>query len=215
MLDRTADNTSPPLTVRESAGHASERDPRLGGLSRPCFPNVDRAGPAALARHRHPPLFRVALPCHRPCDQPHKRTHCSETDDLDHRSPHLSHHESRAGSRMPYAARRWAAKGGVTASLCRSTLPARASGDPLALRYTRSRQTNKVATIAISPLTIPQYPHDMGHTLAWNHASPLLGLSRRHAIDPVGLAVLHLFERLDFPAPGAEHDPSKKHGCQH
>ena len=54
-------------------------------------------GPATLAGPSNPSLLKLAFPCHLPRDQPHKRNYRSETNDLDHRAPHLNQHEIRPG----------------------------------------------------------------------------------------------------------------------
>src|SRR2546426_11960842 len=122
---------------------------RLGCVPGPSVTCDGSGEPAILARRGNPSLLRLALPCHRPRDQPYKRTHRSETDDLDHRGTALV---STSASSRPvastYAARRRSAVACVTASLGSSILPLGALGDPFTLEYDNPMQTNKVATIA-------------------------------------------------------------------
>src|SRR5215472_4041386 len=82
---------------------------------------------------------------------------------------HLNCFRQRDSSRPvagTYAAVRWPPEVCVPASLASSVLLSSASGDSSGLEYETSRQANRVATIATSPTTMPQYTPDIGHTLA-------------------------------------------------
>jgi hypothetical protein len=61
-------------------------------------------------------------------------------------------------------------------------------------------QTNKVVTIARRPPTIPQYPHDIRHTLAWEPHEPFLFSlpSCCDAILPLVCVLAHLGEGFGF-----------------
>lgn len=176
--------------------------PSLGCVPGPCSTCDGSGGKTARTSFGDPPLLRLALSCHRPSQQPHKRSDRSETDDLDHVAPHL--YQQRDSSRpvaCTYAARRWPAEACVTASLDSSILPLGAFGDPFALEYNSSIQTKKIATSATRPPTIPQYPHDIYHALACEpHESFPRAPSPRHSIHPPGCVALHLGHGFCFLA---------------
>src|SRR5437016_4498593 len=110
-----------------------------------------------------------------------------------------------------YAARRRPAEACVTASLGSSILPLCALGDPFASEYNKLRQTKKSATIATRPSTIPQYPHDISHSLACDSRESFPRTpSRRHAIHPPGRLVFHLGECFGFSGLSSQRESSKK-----
>ena len=71
--------------------------PRLCSVLGPSVTCNGSSGPATLARRSTPSLLRLDLPSHRPRNRPHKHTHRSETDYLDHRAPQLYQHKIRLG----------------------------------------------------------------------------------------------------------------------
>ena len=74
-----------------------------------------------------------------------------------------------------------------------SILPFSFSGDPFGLEYNIPTHSKTVATIATKPITIPQYTHDISHSLACDSRESFLRMTlRRHAIHPLSCLVFHL-----------------------
>src|SRR5206468_10334436 len=91
-----------------------------------------------------------------------------------------------------------------------------ALGDPFVLEYTKLRQTKKSATIATRPSTIPQYPHDISHSLACDSRESFPSTpSSRHAILPSVCLVFHLGECFGFSGLSSQRESSKKNGHEH
>lgn len=91
---------------------------------------------------------------------------------------------TRASSRSvacTYAARRWLVEAWVTVSTGSSILPFGTLGDSFALGDKMLTHANKVASIAKRPATIPQYTHDISHTLACESRESFLS---PHAFTP-------------------------------
>ena len=61
-------------------------------------------------------------------------------------------------------------------------------------------QAKDIPTIATRPATIPQYPHDIGHTLA--RVARVPQTLCRHMVDPPRSLVFYSRERFLFPAQG-------------
>lgn len=101
-----------------------------------------------------------------------------------------------------YAARRWTTEASVDVSFGSSILPFGFSGDSFGLEYNIPTHSKTVATIARKPITIPQYTHDISHSLACESRESFLRMTlRRHAIHPLGLLVFHLGKCFGFSAP--------------
>jgi putative addiction module killer protein len=75
----------------------------------------------------------------------------------------------------------------VTASPGSSILPFGSLGDPFGLEYNIPTHSKTVATIATKPITIPQYTHDISHSLACESRKSFSRTpSRRQTIHPLG-----------------------------
>ena len=73
-----------------------------------------------------------------------------------------------------------------------SILPFGIFGDPFGLEYIIATHSNTVATIATKPITIPQYTHDISHSLACESRESFLRMALRcHAVHPLGCLPFH------------------------
>jgi len=104
----------------------------------------------------------------------------------------------------------------VTASLGSSILLLGSLGDPFGLEYKIPTHSKTVATIAKKPITIPQYTHDISHSLACESRESFPHMSLRcYTIHPLGCLEFHLGECFGFSAPSSQRKSSKEDGRQH
>ncbi len=104
----------------------------------------------------------------------------------------------------------------MTVSLGSSILLLGSLGDPFGLEYNIPTHSKTVATIATKPITIPQYTHDISHSLACeSRESSLRTPSCCHAIHPPSCLMFHLGECFGLSDPSSQRKSSKKDGNQH
>ncbi len=104
----------------------------------------------------------------------------------------------------------------MTASFGSSILPLGSLGDPFGLEYNIPTHSKTVATIATKPITIPQYTHDISHSLACESRESFPHMPLRcHAIHPPSCLMLYLGECFGFSAPSSQRKYSKEDDNQH